>query len=677
MKYKNLKLFWKLTTNYFYERINKKDLSILFYKQIFDKKFFLNFMKNKYFERFSFTAQEKKMILSELDFLVKKLDYINNIKVLENKFIWADLIFCYSIFNKILSYYNNYYKWEWNINLSKWVYLRFEVFDLEQDIDKHYNSEIFKDLLLPIIENIETEDNLVSMEVFWPHELVFTFLIWKYLKENRKDSRLVINFSRANEQFDFSNWDETFKKVWNKVFDYIDYIVFFRDYWESIWKLMRYYNKKNINLEDISNLMYLKNGEIIFKRDVETKDNAKLLDVFIKNSLNTNNIHDKFWKKSIVARLLPYKCFYNKCSFCVINGQNIYKYDKNYTYFDFVDKWIDFIKDSGVEDLNFMDEAIPPVVLVYLAKKIVENDLSINYQIRTRFSKEFLKKENVSLFFKSWMRYCWVWLESASDRVNKDIANKWVDDLSIKDKLTVIHLFDRAWISFHNYSIMWFPTETKQESLFTMKFLVNNIVKSNHFTSTPNIFHLMKRSGIYKDREKLGIEIIDEDDSKLNFDFLDNWKKRDYNFLTTLVEQVHISQFMPWLSVNNRPYDISEFWDFVDRTWFFYFIKRYYKKNPYHTFWKINSSVKWLDYEEIKNKKFSLSNYIQVFENNTENIDIYDWVLSKQISIPEMYKDFLNNYDNQKTLEENTKKYNISQKEDILYLIDSKVLLLS
>jgi hypothetical protein len=54
-----------------------------------------------------------------------------------------------------------------------------------------------------------------------------------------------------------------------------------------------------------------------------------------------------------------------------------------------VDKWINYIKQFNIKHFNFIDEAFPPSVILKFAKKIIENNLNITYQLRTRFDKLF------------------------------------------------------------------------------------------------------------------------------------------------------------------------------------------------------------------------------------------------------------------------------------------------
>jgi hypothetical protein len=65
-----------------------------------------------------------------------------------------------------------------------------------------------------------------------------------------------------------------------------------------------------------------------------------------------------------------------------------------------LDKWIEFIRDNNIYQLIFSDEAMPPTQIIKFAKKVIENNLNIIYQFRTRFDK-FYTRENCEILYKS------------------------------------------------------------------------------------------------------------------------------------------------------------------------------------------------------------------------------------------------------------------------------------
>jgi len=616
-------VFFKNTDNY---NDNFFDLWAIFWNLIFSKKFL-----NKYIED---------------DFIKEKIDLINNsfkLTEVSNLPKIEEIYFSYKIFNNILSVINDYYiDNDINLHLHLWINHTKKLEnneDLINNIEYYEKTFFYKNILLKIFKDkflcFKDEKIIYRLKVFWPQELIQAFILWKFLKSINKKNKIVIDFSWANEQFDFS-W---FKNI---LFDdYIDYQIYDNDFWVTI-----------------QNILYkLNNEKNIFDY---------WINFFIKNNFKEENISTLLWKKTVSLRFLPYKCYYNKCSFCTINSNNLYNYNSEYSYNFFINKWIEYIKKYNIEFISFKDEAIPPKVIVNFAKHVLKNNIKIIYQFRTRFDT-FYNKNNCKILFLSWARFCWIWLEAATERVNEEIANKWEKHLSLKDKIEIISNFDNVWISFHNYSIMWFPWETDEEFTYTYNFLIKMIEKLNYYTCTPNIFHLMKNSIFYKEKEKYLIEIQEKEDEnifKLSYDFLVDWKYRNINLLNKYSNDIHMRQFLPWLKINQE--NFLNFWDFIDRSYIFYITKIFNRINPSKKF-ILKENFFWY------NNFYNVSKYIQFIKNN-ELYYIYDWLFDKKIKINENIYNFILNYNDKKTLLYNSYKY-IIDNNIIKFFIDNKILI--
>lgn len=599
---KTFSKFWVLDINRNIKKVNKSklDLSFLFWNHLFDKNTFLNFFNNKYlkFIKEKVSEDDLKWIIKEVDFIVSKLDFIKNkIDFINEKKVpqWDDIFFSFRIFTTILYYYNNYYE-ESNIsiNLRSWInYLNWysTVLEFINNINQYSNSKFVNELLIPLLEKNITEDKkLYKFDIFWPDEIISVSIISLILKKINFDNKIVIDFSAWNEQFDFWQWVDLIKNSWTLFFNYIDFFAINRDFWTWILDLVKKLNWEK-NIEEVQNIMYF-NNEVIYNPIKENEFNNDLFQNFIDATFNSNKISILLWEKSHYSRFLPYKCYWSNCSFCAINSQNKFIYDRKYSYDYFIDRWIDFIKDNNIKSLNFKDEAIPPLVIIKFAKKVIANWLKINYQFRTRFEKLYTY-ENCKILADSWCWYCWIWLESAVDRINETIWNKWNDGITIKDKVKIIHNFDKAWVGFHNYSIIWFPWETDKEAAITYKFLKDNIINSWYYTCTPNIFWLMKWPRIFSEMKQYWIEVDKKDLNnpfKLNFEFTHNWKKRNLNLLKKFEENLHKTQFLPWLT-NNSFISWRDFWDYIDRSYIFYLLKRYHEINPFYKYKNININI--------------------------------------------------------------------------------------
>jgi hypothetical protein len=97
--------------------------------------------------------------------------------------------------------------------------------------DFYQNTNFFKDIILPIYSKIYAENNekiLYRFGIYWPDELILIISLAQYLKNN-KNSKILLDLSSGNEQYDFSQWKEF---IFNndKIFSFIDYFVIDKDY---------------------------------------------------------------------------------------------------------------------------------------------------------------------------------------------------------------------------------------------------------------------------------------------------------------------------------------------------------------------------------------------------------------------------------------------------------------
>lgn len=658
------------------------NLSNIFWSNLFDKKNLKSFLFNKY-------IPSKKNInsneMNEILFFYNKINEVKkSINCVKKKNIKPEnLFFAFITFEKIISYYNDYYK-DSNIQISllKWLNFNINHTNIEEiywEISKKWEKFI-NELIRPIIidfleEKNENRKSIYLFEIFWPEEIINILIFASIIKYYEKDSVIVLDLSKANEQYDFTKWTSFFKE--NVLFfsKYIDFVIPNKDFWNSFNNLYSVLNGSKNNI--LSNLISLTNEKFHY---YEWNSNIQVdeIDDFIKN-LKNPKLYEVFWKKTYFFRMFPYKCYWSKCTFCTINAWNNIKFNSQYSYDFFIDIWIDFIKKNNIEMIVFWDEAISPLHIEKFANKIIDNEIKIIYQFRTRFDKKYTKKL-CDLLYKSWARYCWIWLESASYRINEEIWNKWEKHITNKDKLEIIHSFDQAWISFHNYAIIWFPTETKLESIATYNFLIKNIDNSNHYTCTPNIFWLMKWSEIFSNPEKYNIKIEENtlnNPINLNYDFKYlNWDTRPLYLYNSLAEKIHQKQFTPWLIWKNYN-NAKWYWDFIDRSSYFYKMKMLYNKNPYINYMNINNIILKKDINTILNTKYSLSIGLKIEIQNNE-LAIYDYINMFTIVLEKKYYIFFKNYKWTLTLIENLNNNNIWEIDNflIIKLIENRLLII-
>ncbi len=615
------------------------DLNAIFWKHIFDKNYFCDFLDKKY---------NKKN--DKVKFLIKKLDYvIDKLSMKDNKMISPqDIIFSYRIMSDMLKIYNEYYTKKYNIRISlnRW-------FEVLNDDNIVRCSEIIEQswLINKILDDIKFPDDHTVIKIFWPHEMPLLVLVWKRIN---KKNKLILDSTTSNEQFDYSSLVPILNDN-KKIFNYLDYVLLYNDYWKTLDELLIKI-ENNEEIKGIKNVLYYDKelDKIIFENPDVSYD--WLFERFTKYYHKKTNITKLFGKNHIYLRLLPYKCYWARCHFCTINTTNLYinKWD----FKKYIDEFIEFIKKEKIYYIFLTDEAINPWTLIYFANKIIENKIEIRYKIRTRFSSMFDDKV-CKLLYKSWLRYVGIWLESAVDKVNK-IINKWYDEIPLDMKKTIINNFDKNGISFHNYMIFGLPWETDKDRLITYKFLINMIRDTNHFTCTPNIYWLMKWSYIYNNLDEFNLKILTKNYKEQFWlitsiwNLLYDWKKVHTKFIDSIVYNVNKEQFIPWYE-NEDMIETDYFWRFIDRSNFFYYFKTEYSKNPFRQVYnKILELNTITDIQKILKNKFKISEYWEL-SIDEKNVYIDNRILYKKLELPLSFKSFIENYDDKITLEKNIK----------------------
>lgn len=665
------------------------NMSKIFWNTIISVEFFQKFINEKFIpsKKNCLSKKELEDIYVECNFISEKLELIKDKINFMDNFVapwWNDIFFSYRLFSNILYYYNDYYSETVEISLRYWLTFLVDNNTIEDyivNLEKLYNSDFISNFISDLLcsNNINVDDNILyKFDIFWPDELILAWILSKLIKKSNKNAKIVIDFSIWNEQFDFSWWITFIEKNWKDFFQIFDNFIIRNDFWNWVNLLLDYHNWL-IEKKSLKNIIYF-DGKVVFNDITDDDNNKKIFNQFLISAFDKGKISRILWKKSYFSRFLPYKCYWSNCNFCAINSQNKFEYNNKYSYDFFIDKWIVFIEENDIYSINFKDEAIPPKVILQFAQKIIERWIKLNYQFRARFEKSYTLK-NCKILYESWARFCWIWLESAVDRVNEKIWNKWNIWITIEDKVRIIHNFDKAGIAIHNYSIMWFPWETEKESIITYKFLKNNIILSNFYTCTPNIFWLMKWTKIFLERGENWIEIKDQDLSnpfKLSYDFTVNWKKINLILLNKLRKDLHFTQFLPWLKRDWEITDPTDFWYYIDRSYIFYLTKRYNKTNPFYVYKNVNNSILDKEFKLILKEVFSLSEYIQIFEQD-DNMYVYDWVMCVEIKTNHIFRKLLLNFNNTSTLNDNLKNNWINNswifKEEIISMLKNNLLL--
>jgi radical SAM superfamily enzyme YgiQ (UPF0313 family) len=183
------------------------------------------------------------------------------------------------------------------------------------------------------------------------------------------------------------------------------------------------------------------------------------LDQYVSVMEMLNPMH-RFWSDGRWNKLtLAHGCYWKKCSFCDVSLDYIGRYDRPGE--DIVMQRIRaLIAETDETGFHLVDEAAPPAGLRALARRLIDEKLSITWWGNIRFEKTFTP-ELCRLLAAAGCVAVSGGLEVASDRL-LDLMRKGV---TVGQVARVTRAFSDAGIMVHAYLMYGFPTETAQDTI--------------------------------------------------------------------------------------------------------------------------------------------------------------------------------------------------------------------
>jgi len=216
---------------------------------------------------------------------------------------------------------------------------------------------------------------------------------------------------------------------------------------------------------------YVREGsEVVLKTDATQHDfpardtgtptyDGLPLDRYVSVMEMLNPMH-RFWSDGRWNKItLAHGCYWKKCSFCDVSLDYIGRYDRPGT--DVVLERIRaLVAETGETGFHLVDEAAPPAGLRALARRLIDEKLSITWWGNIRFEKTF-NHELCQLLAESGCVAVSGGLEVASDRL-LELMKKGV---TVEQVARVTRAFTDAGIMVHAYLMYGFPTETEQDTI--------------------------------------------------------------------------------------------------------------------------------------------------------------------------------------------------------------------
>jgi hypothetical protein len=251
-----------------------------------------------------------------------------------------------------------------------------------------------------------------------------------------------------------------------RVFDYFDYLTL-DDGERPLLNLLTRLSGREANLV---RTYVRKGGEVVLEHDptqhdfpqkdtgIPTYDGLPLGDyVSIMEMLNPMH---RFWSDGRWNKItMAHGCYWKKCSFCDVSLDYIGRYDEPNTEL-IVKRIRALIEETGETGFHLVDEAAPPSGLRAMARRLIDEELSITWWGNIRFEKTFTP-ELCRLLADSGCVAVSGGLEVASDRL-LELMKKGV---TVEQVARVTRAFTDAGIMVHAYLMYGFPTETEQDTI--------------------------------------------------------------------------------------------------------------------------------------------------------------------------------------------------------------------
>ena len=198
----------------------------------------------------------------------------------------------------------------------------------------------------------------------------------------------------------------------------------------------------------------------IAQRDtgIPTYDGLPLAD-YVSVMEMLNPMH-RFWSDGRWNKItLAHGCYWKKCSFCDVSLDYIGRYDRPGEDM-VVERIRSLIAETGETGFHLVDEAAPPAGMRALARRLIDEKLSITWWGNIRFEKTFTP-ELCGLLAAAGCVAVSGGLEVASNRLLK-LMQKGV---TVEQVARVTRAFSDAGIMVHAYLMYGFPTETAQDTI--------------------------------------------------------------------------------------------------------------------------------------------------------------------------------------------------------------------
>lgn len=380
------------------------------------------------------------------------------------------------------------------------VYSSEDVLKAVNDNDENPYRDLFREHIIDSM--IQEGPDLVGISVTATSQVMPAFTLARQLKEKNRDIHITMGGSVFTKLID--NLQQN-----HLLFDLVDSFIVFEGEHALLGLIEQLEGKRDFS--KVPNLVYKEDNKIRVNQPFHIED---------INSLPTPD-YDGFPLDLYLSpkRVLPLQgsrgCYWRKCTFCNLHVDNLKFRLRN---LDLVLEDMDRLKEKyGAEYMFFSDECMPVKQLDNMSSRLIEKGNDIKWMAGVRFDKG-LTKDILSKARKAGCLKMVFGLESSNKRILS------LMDKGIETGITqnIIDNCDEMGIAIHMYVIVGFPSETREEAMETLDFVISNekFLKAKGASCLACLFELEKHAPILRDPGKYGLTKIGhpkQDDLSLGY----------------------------------------------------------------------------------------------------------------------------------------------------------------
>ncbi len=357
-----------------------------------------------------------------------------------------------------------------------------------QDEEQNPYLTLFKERFLSLI--LADRPEMIGVSITATSQIIPGLTLCRLIKETAPDihltiggsifTRLVDNVRRCPRLFELTD----------------DFVVFEGE--TALLELIRQLEGKR-DFSKVPNLIYRQNGKIAVNQPFYSEN---------INELPAPN-YDGFPLRHYLApeTVLPVQfsrgCYYKDCAFCALtlDHQNFRQKDPGKTAGE-----LQMLANKyQTPYFFFTDECLALSPTKRLCQQILDRHLQVQWTAEMRFEKN-LSRDLLAQMRDAGCLKIVFGLESFNQRV-MDFMKKGITQASVR---RVIDDCLDLGVAIHCYIIAGFPTETEEEALETMRFIVDHsrLNSSYGFSCQPCLFDLEKEAPIMSDPGSYGIQRI-------------------------------------------------------------------------------------------------------------------------------------------------------------------------